>query len=142
MYTHVAGLWFHDGDPIRSHVDIVARESIRSNIGRILLLALTIATYKLIRQRTCIHLITTYTLYTSIGALAMLRILPPGQISDSIQPQVQLCLLLLVLPKIIYVPAACFACFTSPGIFQLVGVTHITYKLFKCARRTKITKTT
>ena len=147
MFTHVAGLWYNDDNTptaIRSHFHLVASESLGTNVGRILLIALLISALRLARKATFIHFIITYTLYTSIGALAMLQRLPPssGQISDSIQPQAQLSILLLLLPRILYLPAALFACFTSPGLFQLVGITHITYKFFKCTRRTKATEPT
>lgn len=137
MYTHIAGMWFDDRRPMRSHSTLLVTEWFGTGIGHCLLCATIICLVRLARTPTFTHALMLYATYTSTCAVAMLRILPPQGVSQSVHPQIQLCVLLAVLPRALYIPAAIFACFTSPGIFQIVGLVYIAHKAIECARRPK-----
>lgn len=128
---HFAGFWYDVRDPWNSHFNLILQNHF------VVLTLMAIVLIWAVAKPTTPNVITAYAVYTAVNAIHVHE----PHVIESIQPQIQLGLLLRILPKILYGPAAVFGILTGPPLFQLVSIGYFTQKMTKCIRSSKLFQT-
>lgn len=131
-YSEIIGLWFDTDAPAASHISVLRGAPIWL-LCFICLCGLNVAVKRSFYSCLCFYVV--YTAFIAHGVAVATN--GNKKVSGSLQPQIQLSLLLLLLPKQLYLAAAICGCLTDVLLFRGIGFGYV---LLKCCRSSKIRK--